>query len=215
MRVAAIYEGSEAGMSGDFVMSLASYDAHFLPQQRVDFLVLTKLAPGVSASEGEAAIEAVLVDYPTAELQNNAEFRETQENSINTVVNLVYGLLFLAVFIALIGIANTLALSIHERTRELGLLRAVGMSRAQVRSTVRWESVIIAVLGAVLGLAIGLFFGWAVVRAVEEEGFTEFAAAPGTLLVVVIAAAVAGVGAAILPARRAAKLDVLRAIATE
>ncbi|MGQ0826254.1 MAG: ABC transporter permease [Actinomycetota bacterium] len=213
--VQALYEGSEIGMSTDFTISLESFDAKFAPQQRLDWLVFAKLASGVSAEEGRAAIEPVLEDYPTAELRDNAEFKELQEQAIDTVVNIVYGLLFLAAFIAIIGIANTLALSVHERTREIGLLRAVGMARAQVRSVVRWESVIIAVLGALLGVALGLFFGWAVVRAVREEGFTEFAIAPGQLLAVIVVASVAGVGAAYFPARRAAKLDILHAVGTE
>ena len=89
------------------------------------------------------------------------------------------------------------------------------MSRSQVRSTVRWESVIIAVFGTLLGLAIGLFFGWAVVRAVKDQGFTDFAVAPGQLVLVVLIAALAGVGAAVFPARRASKLDILKAIGTE
>ena len=173
--VQAIYQGSQLGVSGDFVISLESFDAHFLPSQRLDVLVLATLAPGVSAEDGRAAIEPVIKPYPTANLRDNAGYKKTQEAAIDTVVNLVYALLFLAVFIALIGIANTLALSIYERTREIGLLRAVGMSRSQVRSAVRWESVIIAVFGTLLGLAIGLFFGWAVVRAVKDQGFTDFA----------------------------------------
>jgi putative ABC transport system permease protein len=213
--IQAIYEGSEVGMSGDFVISIEAYDANFLPQQRIDFFVVGKYASGVTASDAAPAIERVLEPYPTVELQDNAEFRATQEQAINQVVNLVYGLLGLAVIIALIGIANTLALSIYERTRELGLLRAVGMSRSQVRSAVRWESVIIAVLGSVLGLAIGLFFGWAAVRAVREEGFTEFAIAPGQLLIVIILIVLVGVLFAMFPARRAARLDILQAIATE
>jgi putative ABC transport system permease protein len=213
--VAAIYEGSEVGMSTDFVISLAAFDDNFPAQQRADFFIAVKLAPGVTPAEGQAALEPLVKEYPTAELQNNAEFRATQEAAINQVVNLVYGLLFLAVLIALIGIANTLALSIYERRRELGLLRAVGMNKSQVRSAVRWESVIIALLGTFLGLVIGLFFGWAVVRAVKDEGFSEFAIAPVQLIFVVVLAAVAGVGAALFPARRAAKLDILEAIATE
>jgi putative ABC transport system permease protein len=213
--VQAIYEGSEVGVSGDLVISLEAFDANYLPQQRLDFFILAKLAPGVTGDEARAAIEPVIEPYPTVELQDNAEFKAAQEQAINAVVNLVYGLLALAVIIALIGIANTLALSIYERTRELGLLRAVGMSRSQVRAAVRWESVIIAVLGSLLGLVIGLFFGWAAVRAVREEGFTEFAVPPVQLLVVVVLAVLGGVVFAMWPARRAARLDILQAIATE
>ncbi len=124
-------------------------------------------------------------------------------------------LLFLSILIALFGIVNTLALSVFERTRELGLLRAVGMSRRQVRSMIRGESVIIAVLGAVLGLAVGVLFGWALVGALDSEGVNNLVIPGGQLLTYVILAAIAGVVAAVFPARRAAKLDVLAAISYE
>ncbi len=131
------------------------------------------------------------------------------------MLTLVYALLALAVLIALLGIANTLALSIVERTRELGLLRAVGMARRQARSMIRWESVITAIIGAILGLAIGTFFGWALVSALESEGITELSIPVGLLLLYVLVAGLAGVLAALPPARRAARLNVLEAIATE
>jgi putative ABC transport system permease protein len=198
---------------GDYYISLANYQRNFVDQ--LDSTVFANLKPGVSAEQGRKAIEHVAKPYPNAKVFNNAQFKQDQEKNINQVVALIYVLLFLALFIALIGIANTLALSITERTRELGLLRAVGMSRSQVRSTIRWESVIISLLGTANGLAIGLFFGWSVVRALRDNGITTFAIAPATLIVVVIILAIASVGAAILPARRAAKLDVLRAISTE
>jgi putative ABC transport system permease protein len=118
------------------------------------------------------------------------------------------------VVIALLGIANTLALSILERTRELGLLRAVGMTRRQLRATVRYEAVIIALFGTVLGLLIAVFFGWAMVTAVAEEQVRLAMPAP-QLAVITLAATLAGVLAAVLPARRASRLDVLAAIATE
>ena len=215
LTVQAIYEGSEVGMTGDYVISMESFDAHYLPQQQLDFFVLATLAPGVTAEAGRAAIEQAIAPFPTAELQSNAEFKELQEQMITQFVTFIYVLLFFIVIIAILGVINTLVLSIHERRREIGLLRAVGMSRAQVRSSVRWESVIISVLGTVLGLALGLFFGWSLIRAVREEGFTEFAAAPVQLLVVVLIAIVVGIGAAYFPARRAVKLDILQTIATE
>jgi putative ABC transport system permease protein len=131
------------------------------------------------------------------------------------LLGLITALLALALVIALLGITNTLALSVFERTRELGLLRAVGMSRRQARSMIRWESVIIAVIGAVLGLLVGGFFGWALVTSLADEGISEFALPAGQLIAFVVAAAVAGIIAAIPPARRAARLNVLEAIATE
>jgi putative ABC transport system permease protein len=128
---------------------------------------------------------------------------------------LVYALLGLAILIALLGIANTLGLSIYERTREIGLLRAVGMTRSQLRSAIRWESVIIALQGTVLGLAIGLFFGWVLVRALADEGLTVFRVPYGSLGLIFALAAVAGMVAAIGPSRRASKLDVLKAVVSE
>jgi putative ABC transport system permease protein len=133
---------------------------------------------------------------------------------VDMMLGIVYVLLFLAIVIALMGIANTLSLAIHERTRELGLLRAVGQSRAQLRSMVRWESVIVALFGTIGGLGLGVFLGWALVQAAAAEGFATFAAPAGQLLGVLTAGAVAGVLAGFRPARRAARLDILQAIAT-
>jgi putative ABC transport system permease protein len=204
--------GQREGLS-DYALSIATFNEHYTNQ--LDQQDYVKLAPGVSPAEGRRALDRVLEAYPNAELQDRTEFKEAQAEQINQLLGLIYALLFLAVVIALIGIANTLALSIYERTRELGLLRAVGMSRRQLRSSVRWESVIIALLGTVLGLVIGLFFGWAVVEALKDEGISEFAPPGGQLILVVIIGGIAGVVAAIFPARRAAKLDVLRAVTVE
>jgi putative ABC transport system permease protein len=131
------------------------------------------------------------------------------------MLGLIYVMLGLAIVIALMGIANALSLAIHERTRELGLLRAVGTTRRQVRSMIRWESVLVAVLGAVGGVAVGVFLGWALVQAADSAGIVQsFAVPTGQLAVVVAVGALAGALAAIRPARRAARLDVLDAIAT-
>ncbi len=152
--------------------------------------------------------------FPTAKVLTTEGFITQQNGNINTILTLMYALLGLAVLIALLGIANTLALSIHERKRELGLLRAVGMSRSQVRSSVRWESTIIALFGSVLGLVIGTFLGWAFVRAMAEHGFDRLSIPFGSLTSVTVIAVFAGIGAALLPARRAARIDILEAIAT-
>ena len=204
--------GTREGLA-DYAISLAAAAISF--PENLDNQIWVRLAPGVADAEGREALERASEPYPQAEVQNSSEFKESFNDQVNQILGLVYVLLFLAVLIALIGIANTLALSVFERTRELGLLRAVGMSRRQLRSSVRWESVIIAVLGTLVGLAIGVFFGWAVVRALRDEGFETFAPSIGQLVVIVIAAGLAGVLAAYFPARRAAKLDVLRAIETE
>src|SRR5581483_12024862 len=129
---------------------------------------------------------------------------------------LIYGLLALSIIIALIGIVNTLALSVYERTHEIGLLRAVGTSRRQVRSAIRWESVLIATFGTLLGLAMGLFFGWILVIALHHNNIaTKFDPALTRLLTITAIAAAAGVLAAVFPAWRASRLDVLDAIHVE
>jgi len=142
-------------------------------------------------------------------------FLDNLTGEVDTILSLFYALLALAVVIALLGIANTLALSIFERTRELGLLRAVGMDRSQIRSSVRWESIIIAVFGTTLGLAVGTFFGWAIVRSLADQGIDTLSVPVGSLVVVTVIAGIAGALAAVMPARRAAKLEVLEALTTD
>ncbi|MDH5314010.1 MAG: FtsX-like permease family protein, partial [Actinomycetota bacterium] len=144
-----------------------------------------------------------------------AAFREQQAGFVDQLLGLVTALLAMAIVIALFGIVNTLGLSIYERTRELGLLRAVGMSRVQVKRMIRWESIIIAVFGAVLGIVIGILFGWALQQALRSEGVSEFVVPVGQLVAYLVFAGLAGVLAAIWPAKRAAKLNVLEAISYE
>ena len=131
------------------------------------------------------------------------------------MLNLIYGLLALAVIIALIGIANTLALSVHERTRELGLLRAVGMTRHQLRTAIRWESVLISLFGTGLGFVLGVGGAWGITKALADEGVSTFVLPSGQMVVIVGLAVLAGVLAALGPARRAGRLNVLEAIATQ
>lgn len=209
--VAAIFGRSE--IAGDYAIGFPAFEANVA--DHLDLQVYVNLADGVGAVEGLAAVERVAGAYPGAEVQDRTAFKQSFVDQINGLLAFVYVLLALAVFIALLGIANALALSTHERTRELGLLRAVGMTRAQLRTSVRWESVIIAVLGTVLGLGLGLFFGWAMVQALESKGVERFAVPVGQLALVVVIAGLAGVVAALKPASRAAKLDVLAAISTE
>jgi putative ABC transport system permease protein len=211
--ITVLYETGQRQGLADYGMSISTYDAHY--PQRLDQQVYVKLANGVSLDEGRRVLDRVTRPYPNAEVQDQSEFKDDQAAQINQLLGLVYVLLFLAIFIALIGIANTLALSIFERTRELGLLRAVGMTRPQLRSSVRWESVIIALIGTVLGVVIGIFFSWALVEALKDEGITEWAPPAGQLIAIVVIGALAGALAAIAPARRAAKLDVLQAVSTE
>ena len=162
----------------------------------------------------EKEAKSALAEFPIAKAQTLAQFKDESADQVNQLLGLVFGLLALSVIVALLGIVNTLALAVHERTRELGLLRAVGMSKRQVRRMVRAESVITALIGAVLGLVLGIVFAVVVSRPLEADGFVlTFPVV--TLIVVTILAAIAGVIAAIPPARRASRVDVLRAVTTE
>jgi putative ABC transport system permease protein len=207
----AIYKDN--GLNGDFFLSLRDYERFY--DNQADQQVLVKAKPGVAPADSRAAIERILTNFPNVQVRDQAEFKAEQARQIDQLLALVSALLGLAILIALFGIVNTLALSIFERVRELGLLRAVGATRGQLRRMIRWEAVIIAVLGAVFGLVVGSFFGWAVVRALRDLGITEFSVPAGQLVGYVLAAAVAGILAAILPGRRAAKVDMLRAIAAQ
>jgi putative ABC transport system permease protein len=180
-----------------------------------DTLDLIRLAPGADAAQVQDRLKAVMERaFPTADVLNQQELKESQESQVNQLLGLIYALLSLAVIISLFGIANTLALSIHERTRELGMLRAVGMTRRQVRRMIRYESVITALIGAVLGLILGMIFAALMSVPLADQGF-GLSFPVGQLVVLLVLAAFAGVLAAIGPARRAARLDVLEALAYE
>jgi putative ABC transport system permease protein len=209
--IKAIYKDNQ--LNGPYLLSLKDYEQHYTDQ--LDFIGLVKAKSGVSPDSSRAAIDRVVADFPTVQVRDQAEFKQQQASQIDQLLSLFYILLALAVVIAVIGIINTLALSVLERVRELGLLRALGMTKGQLRSMIRWEAIIIAVLGAVLGLAVGVFFGWTVVRALKNSGITDFSVPIGTLIGFVVFAAIAGVLAAVFPGRRAAKIDVLRAVTTE
>jgi putative ABC transport system permease protein len=170
---------------------------------------------GASAATVQQSLEdALALTYPTVEVRNQEQLKERQESEVNTLLLLVYALLSLAVIVSLFGIVNTLALSIHERTRELGMLRAVGMSRRQVRTMVRYEAVITALIGAILGMVLGVLMAALVSRPLADDGFTLSYPIPVLILLLALAA-LAGVLAAIGPARRASRIDVLRALAYE
>ncbi len=210
LTVRAIYD--QQALAGSHVISLANYERNFTDQS--DAIVMIKAEPG-QAESVRPGIEGVLKQFPNGKLQDRAQFKAAQAKQIQQVLNLIYALLLMAIIIAVFGIGNTLALSILERTHEIGLLRAVGMTRAQVRSTVRWEAVIIALFGTFLGLIVGVFFGWVLVQALKDQGISQLALPPGSLVVLVILGALVGSLAAWLPARRAAKIDILQAVTSE
>jgi putative ABC transport system permease protein len=177
--------------------------------------VVAGVAPGADFVATEDRVKE-LVDrrFPIAEAQDTEELKQTQREQLNGLLGLIYALLALAVIVSIFGIVNTLALSIHERTRELGLLRAIGMSRKQVRRMVRYEAVITALIGAILGSILGIVFSVLISRPLADEGF-ELSFPVGSLLILLVLAAIAGVLAAIGPARRASRLDVLESLAYE
>ncbi len=213
LQVVAVYHDPTTA-AGNILLSDAGFASAY-PVARSDENVLVRWAPGVSEAEGVRALSAALVAFPQVQGQTKAAYIATQLHTVDQVLVFVVALLALAVVIALFGIVNTLALSVMERTREIGLLRALGTSRRQVREMIRWESVIIAVIGSVLGTVVGLAFAWVLTRALRSQGLTTFAVPWVTLALVVVAAAVAGVVAAVVPARRAQRIDVLAAIAVE
>ncbi len=207
-RVAGIYEAS-AGLVGGAIVSNASLERDWQSND-ISFALVAGDDPA-AIKRGE---ERALAEFPTAEPRTIEDLKDDQRQQVAGLLGLIYALLSLSVIVALLGIVNTLALSVHERTRELGLLRAVGMSRRQVRRMVRGESVITAAIGALLGIVLGLAFAAIVSRPLASDGFV-FEVPWGTLVAVVVLAAIAGVLAAIPPARRASRVDILRAVTTE
>ena len=202
-----------ANLLGDMVVTQGAMARDFATRQDVfDFI---DLKPGANTAAVQAKIKPLLrAKFPTSEVLNQDELKTNQENQINPLLGLVYALLSLAVIVSLFGIANTLALSIYERRRELGMLRAVGMSRRQVRRLIRYESVITALIGAILGMVIGMIFAALMSVPLKSQGFV-ISYPVGQLIFILVIAGLAGVVAAIAPARRAARLDVLEALAYE
>lgn len=211
VRVGGIYKTN--ALASGYIVSLATLAPHVSMQR--DFTVLANAAPGVSVTDGEQALKSDLAHFPLVMAMSRSEYRDFVGTQIDSLLNLVTGLLLLAIVIAVLGIVNTLALSVLERTREIGLLRALGMTRGQTRSMVRWESVIIALLGAVLGLIVGVALGVALVNALYSLGIDHLAIPFSNMLEYAVIAALFGVAAAVFPSIRASRLDVLQAISAE
>jgi putative ABC transport system permease protein len=179
-----------------------------------DFGIYITVASGANSEEVRASLQKAVDDYGQGKLLSKQEYIDEQAGQINQLLGLIYGLLFLSVIIAIVGIIITLLLSVFERQREIGLLRAVGMTRSQVRTTVRWESVITSLLGAVLGIVLGLALGWVVVFSLRDQGLTSFQIPVGTTIAIMVMSFIVGVLAAVYPAWRATKVDVLEALTT-
>ncbi|MFF1875317.1 ABC transporter permease [Streptomyces sp. CB03911] len=209
--VRALYDS--AGLAGDYLVTREAWAPH--RGQDSDTMVAVALRPGVPLAQGRAAVERAAAPFGNPQVQDRDQYAAGAASGVDMMLSVVYALLALAVLIALLGIANTLTLAIHERTRELGLLRAVGQTRGQLRGMVRWESVLVAAFGTVGGLGLGAFLGWALVKASDGAGTGSFAIPPLQLAVVLVAGLLAGAVAGLRPAGRAARLDVLRAVAAD
>jgi len=215
MPIVGIYTEA-AVVQSNYLIGMDTYKANFEGfGTDVDYVLAVKAADGVSPEASRAVVEAAAADYPNVEVRDQTEYRKSQAAQVDTILVMFNALLALAVIIAMVGITNTLALSVFERTREIGLLRAVGMTRGQIRRMIRWEAIIVAVIGALLGVVLGLFFGVVVTSALSSQGIDVLSIPTGQIIGLVLFGVVAGLLAAILPARRAAKLNILESIAYE
>jgi putative ABC transport system permease protein len=186
----------------------------FSPGSKDPGIVLVSFEPGPAGAQAQRSIRQALDAFPAAKAQTNAEYKHDAEDFVNGLLMFLYVLLAMCLIISLIGIVNTLALSVFERTREIGMLRAVGMTRRQLRRVIRYESTITAIIGGILGIGVGLVFGWIVAQGLSDQGLV-FVVPYSQLVGFLIVATMFGILAAILPARRAAKLDVLEALQYE
>ncbi len=212
LKVVALFPSSPA-LPGNYVVTPDVLERGGLTP--LDAMVFVTKDPGAKTAAVRDSIEDVIKDLPTVTVKDPEGFAAEQKKQVNQFLYLIYGLLGLSVIIAILGVVNTLGLSVIERTREIGLLRAVGVSRRQLRTMIRLESVVVAVLGGVLGTLMGVLFGATLVIALKDEGLTTLAVPWAWLAGFLVLAALAGVFASVFPARRAARLDVLTAIGTE
>jgi putative ABC transport system permease protein len=210
--VAGIY--ADAAVAGNWLISLETLERVSDVPPR-DFFVVARLADGADPAAADVAVRAAMEEFPQVEVQTNAEFRRQQEDQINQLLIVITALLLFAIVIAVLGISITLALGVFERTREIGLLRAVGMNKRRTRKMVRWEAVIVSVFGAVVGIVLGTLIGIALSLAVPDTVIDGISFSPAIMVVILVGAVVAGLVAALYPARKASNMDVLRAIATE
>ncbi|MFM8563064.1 MAG: ABC transporter permease [Acidimicrobiia bacterium] len=211
IEVGGIYD--DATIAGNWLIGLSTLEK-VSTAEPTDFFIGAKIADGITVEAARAAVEKVALDFPSAEVQDQAEFQQSQEDQLNQFLTIIYGLLIISISIAVLGIANTMALSVFERTREFGLLRAVGMSKRMLKRSIRWEAIIVAVFGATLGIVVGVPLGLAVTTALPSTFITTTVVPVSTIVTILVASIVVGVVAAIGPARRAAKMNVLDAIST-
>jgi putative ABC transport system permease protein len=213
--IAAVYD-IPLQQQGGLFMDVAAFEKNFPPQFQLDNQIYVKLDPGADVAVVKPQIDAlVTAQFPTANVQDLTEFTQSQTAIFDVLLAIITVMLVIAIFIAVLGIINTLLLSVYERTREIGLLRAVGMGRRQVRATITLESVIFSLQGTAIGTVIGFVFAYAIVKAVGTDTEVTFAVPVGQLIAMVIAALIFGVVASIIPAIIGSRMNVLEAIATD
>ena len=204
--------GTYTDAYGNYAVSRELFEGSNTPL--FDSFVYIKTAEGVSDESARTAISAVSEDLGIGKLESRDEYIDTQAGQVDQFLALIYGLLFLSVIIAIVGIIITLLLSVFERRREIGLLRAVGMTRSQVRTMVRWESVITSLFGAVTGVVLGILTGIVIVVSLNDSGFSAFTLPIANTIVILVGAFVVGVIAAVFPAWRATRTEIISAIAS-
>lgn len=210
LTVRALYVHND--LAGDRVISRETFASTTVSS--FDFSIYVTLEKGADNEQVRAGLQKAVDEYGQGKLLSRDEYIDEQAGQVNQLLGLIYGLLALSVIIAIVGIIITLLLSVFERQREIGLLRAVGMTRSQVRTTVRWESVITSLLGAVVGILLGLGLGWVIVFALRDQGLTSFQIPIGSTVFIMVMSFVVGVLAAVYPAWRATKVDMLDALNT-
>ena len=210
--VAGIY--SDAYLVGNWLMPSTVVD-EIITGEQSDFFVAMKTADGVSEADARQAIEAALVDYPQTKLETADQFKDSQAEQIDQLLVIITVLLAFAIIIAVLGISITLGLAVFERTREIGLMRAVGMTRRQTRRMVRWEAIIVSTFGAIVGIVLGTLIGIVLSLAVPDTIIDEISFSVPTIIAILIGAVLAGLIAALYPSFKASRMDVLEAIATE
>ena len=209
LKVAGFFVNDEIG---NYIANSALVDGSAIIMFDIGVYIKTK--DNVDKAEAFTALENAVKKYGQGELLTKQEYINKQSGQVNQLLGLIYGLLMLSVIISIVGIIITLLLSVFERQRELALLRAVGMTRSQVRTTVRWESVITSLLGAVLGIILGIGLGWVIVFALKDQGLTSFKLPVGPTIVIMIMSFIVGLFAAIYPAWRATRVNILDALNT-
>jgi putative ABC transport system permease protein len=205
---------SDAALIGNWLMSSTELEEIVSGEQN-DFFVAMKTADDVSEDDARQAIENALVEYPQAKIETADQFKDSQAEQIDQLLVIITVLLGFAIIIAVLGISITLGLAVFERTREIGLMRAVGMTKRQTRRMVRWEAIIVSTFGAIVGIVLGTLIGIALSYAVPDTIIEGISFSVRTIIYILIGAVVAGFIAAFYPSAKASRMDVLEAIATE